>query len=294
MKRAIPRNEQSTQHPDQRGLYRHNVRTNSRCNNNQSRTKKIFVGGLSADLTQEEFRSYFERFGRITDAVVMHDNTTQRPRGFGFISFDSENSVENVMQNNFHELNGKLVEVKRAVPKDGISSKIYGYAGKLGGGRDPNFDSYHQGSYLPCNTSYGHFTSGCGNNSWYPYGTGISRSGYPFESFVGIGYGFPPVVPGCPWNPAMVGTQGGMFPYGSSTHIYPIYLSGVYGAAGVAANGYGGVLATAFIGKSVQMSIENAQNAASSASYQTGAINAVNEISFGSGRSTGASTGKQT
>ncbi|CAI9296400.1 unnamed protein product [Lactuca saligna] len=41
-----------------------------------------------------------------------------RPRGFGFITFDSEDSVEQVMQKSFHELCGKLVEVKKAVPKD--------------------------------------------------------------------------------------------------------------------------------------------------------------------------------
>ncbi|CAH1426765.1 unnamed protein product [Lactuca virosa] len=48
----------------------------------------------------------------------MHDNITDRPRGFGFITFDSEDSVEQVMQKNFHELCGKLVEVKKVVPKD--------------------------------------------------------------------------------------------------------------------------------------------------------------------------------
>ncbi|XP_026422738.1 heterogeneous nuclear ribonucleoprotein A2 homolog 2-like isoform X3 [Papaver somniferum] len=38
--------------------------------------------------------------------------------GFGFITFNSEEAVENVMQKRFHELNDKVVEVKRAVPKD--------------------------------------------------------------------------------------------------------------------------------------------------------------------------------
>ncbi|CAI9296399.1 unnamed protein product [Lactuca saligna] len=86
---------------------------------NQNRlNKKIFVGGLPANITEEEFKVYFEQFGRITDVVVMHDNITHRPRGFGFITFDSEDSVEQVMQKSFHELCGKLVEVKKAVPKD--------------------------------------------------------------------------------------------------------------------------------------------------------------------------------
>ena len=48
----------------------------------------------------------------------MYDHNTQRPRGFGFITYDSEDAVDNVLVKTFHELNGKMVEVKRAVPKE--------------------------------------------------------------------------------------------------------------------------------------------------------------------------------
>jgi RNA-binding protein Musashi len=54
----------------------------------------------------------------ITDVVVMYDHNTQRPRGFGFITYDSEEAVDRVLHKTFHELNGKMVEVKRAVPKE--------------------------------------------------------------------------------------------------------------------------------------------------------------------------------
>ena len=64
------------------------------------RTKKIFVGGLSANLTEDDFKFYFEKFGRITDVVVMHDNVTHRPCRFGFITFETEDLVEDVMQKN--------------------------------------------------------------------------------------------------------------------------------------------------------------------------------------------------
>ncbi|KAF8096258.1 hypothetical protein N665_0313s0028 [Sinapis alba] len=81
-------------------------------------SKKIFVGGLASSVTEAEFKKYFAQFGVITDVVVMYDHRTQRPRGFGFISFESEEAVDKVLQRTFHELNGKMVEVKLAVPKE--------------------------------------------------------------------------------------------------------------------------------------------------------------------------------
>ncbi|EFJ10700.1 hypothetical protein SELMODRAFT_4662, partial [Selaginella moellendorffii] len=83
-----------------------------------SKTKKIFVGGLGSNVTEDDFRKYFEQFGTITDVVVMYDHATQRPRGFGFITFDTEEAVDNVLHKTFHELKEKMVEVKRAVPKE--------------------------------------------------------------------------------------------------------------------------------------------------------------------------------
>lgn len=76
------------------------------------------MGGLASTVTESEFKKYFDQFGFITDVVVMYDHNTQRPRGFGFITFDSEEAVDRVLLRTFHELNGKMVEVKRAVPKE--------------------------------------------------------------------------------------------------------------------------------------------------------------------------------
>ncbi|KAL7130426.1 hypothetical protein ABFS83_13G133400 [Erythranthe nasuta] len=83
-----------------------------------ARTRKIFVGGLASTVKETEFKNYFDQFGTITDVVVMYDHNTQRPRGFGFITYETEESVDKVLFKTFHELNGKMVEVKRAVPKE--------------------------------------------------------------------------------------------------------------------------------------------------------------------------------
>ncbi|KAG6476756.1 hypothetical protein ZIOFF_066003 [Zingiber officinale] len=69
-------------------------------------------------ITENEFKKYFDQFGTIIDVVVMYDHNTQWSRGFGFITYESEDAVDNVLCKTFHELNGKIVEVKRVVPKE--------------------------------------------------------------------------------------------------------------------------------------------------------------------------------
>ena len=66
-------------------------------------------------------RQYFEQFGAVDDAVVMYDHDNKRPRGFGFITFAEDESVDKVFAHpmgamqNIHD---KQIEIKPAVPRD--------------------------------------------------------------------------------------------------------------------------------------------------------------------------------
>ncbi|KAH7576644.1 hypothetical protein JRO89_XS01G0123400 [Xanthoceras sorbifolium] len=154
------------------------------------RTRKIFVGGLASTVTESDFKKYFDQFGTITDVVVMYDHNTQRPRGFGFITYDSEEAVDKVLLKTFHELNGKMVEVKRAVPKElspGPSrSPLGGY--HYGLSRVNSFlNGYTQG-YTPSTVGgYGLRMDG----RFSPVAGG--RNGFPsFGSGYGMGMNFEP------------------------------------------------------------------------------------------------------
>ncbi|KAI4340991.1 hypothetical protein MLD38_025773 [Melastoma candidum] len=168
-KKAVPRD-------DQKVLGRNTgIINSSPC---PGRTKKIFVGGLASTVTESDFKAYFEQFGAVNDVVVMYDHNTQRPRGFGFITYDSEEAVDKVLLNTFHELNGKMVEVKRAVPKE-ISpgptrSPLGGY--NYGIGCVNSFLSGYTQGYAP--SAVGGY--GIGMDSRFSP-VGGSRSGFPFS-----------------------------------------------------------------------------------------------------------------
>jgi len=63
-------------------------------------------------------QGYFSQFGNITDVVVMTEGSQRRPRGFGFVTFDNAASVAMITRSRYHPIEGRLVEVKAAVPRD--------------------------------------------------------------------------------------------------------------------------------------------------------------------------------
>lgn len=114
---------------------------NNNINGDQNETvyipNKIFVGGLPPDITTEEFKSFFAHFGTIIDAVLMYDHAPKLPRGFGFVVFDTAETVEGVLRSQFYKLRDKIIEVKRAFRKahnNNNSSRNNNYAGGLAGG----------------------------------------------------------------------------------------------------------------------------------------------------------------
>ncbi|KAK9025935.1 hypothetical protein V6N11_038788 [Hibiscus sabdariffa] len=208
-KKAVPRDDQNILNRSTSGITGSPV---------PGRTKKIFVGGLASSVTESDFKNYFDQFGTITDVVVMYDHNTQRPRGFGFITYDSEEAVDIVLHKTFHELKGKLVEVKRAVPKElspvPIRNPAIGYT--YGLSRSANFlNGYAQGYNLSPLATFGVRMDGRLN----PLPTG--RSGFP--PFSNTGYGL-----GVDMEPGMSPGYGGSSNFGNSLG-YGRVISPYYG-----------------------------------------------------------------
>jgi len=80
--------------------------------------RKLFIGGLNFDTTNEDFRHYFSKFGDVTDSIIMTDKATGKSRGFGFIVYSHISMVDEVMDKRPHTLDGRTISPKRAVSKE--------------------------------------------------------------------------------------------------------------------------------------------------------------------------------
>ncbi|XP_062322546.1 heterogeneous nuclear ribonucleoprotein A1a isoform X2 [Osmerus eperlanus] len=80
--------------------------------------RKLFIGGLSFETTDESLRDHFERWGSLTDCVVMKDPVSKRSRGFGFVTYSSVDEVDAAMEARPHKVDGRQVEPKRAVSRE--------------------------------------------------------------------------------------------------------------------------------------------------------------------------------
>lgn len=78
---------------------------------------RIFVARIPPSVTEPTFRSYFEKYGEITDLYMPKDQGSKGHRGIGFITFESADSVDNLMAET-HELGGSTIVVDRATPKE--------------------------------------------------------------------------------------------------------------------------------------------------------------------------------
>ncbi|KAK9967945.1 hypothetical protein ABG768_002304 [Culter alburnus] len=81
---------------------------------NEEDEGKMFVGGLSWDTTKKDLKDYFTKFGEVVDCTLKLDPLTGRSRGFGFVLFKEAESVEKVITQKEHKLNGKVIDPKKA------------------------------------------------------------------------------------------------------------------------------------------------------------------------------------
>lgn len=84
---------------------------------------KIFVGNLSFDTTENDLHDAFAAHGAVTEANLMTDRDTGRPRGFAFVTMASPEDAQKAIEAlNGTMLGGRSLTVNEARPKEERSS----------------------------------------------------------------------------------------------------------------------------------------------------------------------------
>lgn len=85
---------------------------------------KIYVGNLPYNTTTQALEDLFSQFGVITDTVLIKDRETGRQKGFGFVTFESDQSANDALQMAGKDFGGRPLKVNIAKdkPKESGSS----------------------------------------------------------------------------------------------------------------------------------------------------------------------------
>jgi len=99
---------------------------------------RLFVGGLSWDVTDDSLRKAFEEIGPVTSSRVVTDRETGRSRGFGFVEYNDRRDAEDAKEKlNGTDLDGRSIRVDFASEGGGGGGRGGGgggYRGRGGGG----------------------------------------------------------------------------------------------------------------------------------------------------------------
>jgi cold-inducible RNA-binding protein len=81
--------------------------------------KKLYIGNLSRDTTEQQLRDLFSPTGEITDLVVINDRATGTSKGFGFVTMATDAASDQLIdQFNGYTLDSRDIVVNEARPRE--------------------------------------------------------------------------------------------------------------------------------------------------------------------------------
>ena len=78
---------------------------------------KLYVGNLPFSVNEEQLRGVFAPYGDISQLNLIMDRDTGRPKGFGFITFATQQAAEKALEQNGKDLGGRPLRVNIATDK---------------------------------------------------------------------------------------------------------------------------------------------------------------------------------
>jgi len=90
---------------------------------------KLYVGNFPYSVDEAQLRAVFSAYGKISDLAMIMDRETGRPKGFAFVSFETQQAAEKALEQNGKDLGGRPLKVNMAMEREGRS----GGGGRPGG-----------------------------------------------------------------------------------------------------------------------------------------------------------------
>jgi len=81
--------------------------------------KKMYVGNLPFDVTEDQLRQVFAQHGTVQSVSVITDRTTGQPRGFGFVEMSESDADKAMRALDGQDLGGRSLKVNEARPREG-------------------------------------------------------------------------------------------------------------------------------------------------------------------------------
>lgn len=78
---------------------------------------KLYVGNLPFSVDETQLRDIFAPYGEISELALIMDRDTGRPKGFGFITFATQQSAEKALEQNGKDVGGRALRVNVATDK---------------------------------------------------------------------------------------------------------------------------------------------------------------------------------
>jgi len=75
-------------------------------------SQKLYVSNLPFQITEDDLKSHFLRYGEVISTVIVKDRDTGRSRGFGFV--EMENGEKAIAEGNGSTLDGRTLTVSQA------------------------------------------------------------------------------------------------------------------------------------------------------------------------------------
>ena len=77
----------------------------------------LYVSNLGFQVTDDELKTIFAKYGEVTSAKVITDRETGRSRGFGFVEMADKSAQEAMKDLEGKQVDGRTISVTQAKPK---------------------------------------------------------------------------------------------------------------------------------------------------------------------------------